>query len=56
MDIAGIENITSETISNSWKPLTMDNLNVAHIEQDNNFDLDEKASEETETKLQDLIN
>ena len=34
--------------------LTIDNLKVAHIEQDNDFDLDEEASEETE--LQDLIN
>ena len=29
---------------------------MAHIEQDNDFDLDEEASEETETELQDLIN
>ena len=49
-----LKSVTSETISNSWKPLTIDNLNVAHIEQDNDFDLDEEASEETE--LQDLIN
>ena len=44
--------ITSETISNSWRPLTIDNLDMAHIEQDNNSEQEDSE----EIHLQDLLN